>query len=74
MGRSPALEHFGRHLECYADYVAKGIFPVLYLLIATDFQVLSVPVALIYLMAISVRYSATSSCLTAPISVFRPTI
>ena len=44
-------------MECYADYVAKGIFPVLYLLIATDFQVLSVPVALIYLMAISVRYS-----------------
>ena len=57
VGRNSALEHFGRHLDCYADYVAKGIFPVLYILIATDFQVLSVPVALIYLMAIAVRYS-----------------
>jgi len=57
VGRDPAHEYFGRHLDCYADYVAKGIFPVLYLLIATDIQVLSVPVALIYLMAIAVRYS-----------------
>ncbi len=55
--RNPAFEHFGRHLDCYADYVAKGIFPVLYLLTATDLQVLSVPVALIYLTAIAVRYS-----------------
>ncbi|MFP6742095.1 MAG: CDP-alcohol phosphatidyltransferase family protein [Alphaproteobacteria bacterium] len=57
VGRNPALEHFGRHLDCYADYVTKGIFPVLYLLIATDLQVLSVPVALIYLMAVAIRYS-----------------
>ncbi len=57
VGRNPALEHFGRHLDCYADYITKGIFPVLYLLIATDLQVASVPVALIYLMAIAVRYS-----------------
>ncbi len=57
VGRNPAFEHFGRHLDCYADYISKGIFPVLYLLTATDFQVVSVPVALIYLMAIAVRYS-----------------
>ncbi len=57
VGRNPALEHFGRHLDCYADYISKGIFPVLYLLTATDLQVVSVPVALIYLMAIAVRYS-----------------
>jgi len=57
VGRNPALEHFGGHLDCYADYISKGIFPVLYLLTATDFQVASIPVALIYLMAIAVRYS-----------------
>ncbi len=57
VGRNPALEHFGRHLDCYADYISKGIFPVLYLLTATDLQVVSIPVALIYLMAIAVRYS-----------------
>lgn len=57
VGRNPALEHFGRHLECYADYLSKGIFPALYLLTATDLQVVSIPVALIYLMAVAVRYS-----------------
>jgi len=57
VGRNPALEHFGGHLDCYADFISKGIFPVLYLLTATDMQVVSMPVALIYLMAIAVRYS-----------------
>ena len=57
VGRNPALEHFGRHLDCYADYLSKGIFPVLYLLTATELQVVSIPVALIYLVAIAVRYS-----------------
>ncbi len=55
--RNPKLEHFGRHLDCYADYISKGVFPVLYLLTATDFQVVSIPAGLIYLMAITVRYS-----------------
>jgi len=57
MGRNPALEHFGAHFDCYADYINKGIFPILYLLTATDLQVVSIPVALIYLVAIAVRYS-----------------
>ncbi len=57
VGRNPAFEHFGRHLDCYADYITKGIFPALYLLTATDLQIASVLVALIYLMAIAVRYS-----------------
>ena len=35
----------------------KAYFPVLYLLTATDLQVASIPVALIYLMAIAIRYS-----------------
>ena len=56
-GRNPALEHFGGHFDCYADYLSKGIFPVLYLLTATDLQVMSIPLALTYLMAIAVRYS-----------------
>ena len=57
VGRNPALEHFGEHFDCYADYLSKGIFPVLYLLTATDLQVVSIPLALTYLMAIAVRYS-----------------
>ena len=57
VGRNPALEHFGGHLDCYADFISKGIFPILYLLTATDLQVVSIPVALFYLMAIAVRYS-----------------
>ncbi len=57
VGRIPALKHFGGHLDCYSDYLSKGIFPVLYLLTVTDLQVVSIPVALIYLMAIAVRYS-----------------
>ena len=57
VGRNQAFEHFGRHLDCYADYISKGIFPALYLLTATDLQVVSIPVALIYLVAIAVRYS-----------------
>ena len=57
VGRNPAFEPFGAHLDCYADYISKGIFPVLYLLTATDLQVVSIPVALIYLVAIAVRNS-----------------
>lgn len=57
VGRDPAFMHFGGHLDCYADFITKGIFPVLYLLSATDMQVTSMPVALFYLMAIAVRYS-----------------
>ena len=57
VGRNPALEHFGGHFDCYADYLSKGILPVLYLLTATDLQVVSIPLALTYLMAIAVRYS-----------------
>ena len=57
VGRNRAFERFGGHLDCYADYISKGIFPVLYLLTATDLQVMAIPAALIYLMAIAVRYS-----------------
>jgi len=57
VGRNLALKHFGAHFDCYADYISKGIFPILYLLTATDLQVVSIPVALIYLVAIAVRYS-----------------
>ena len=57
VGRHPNLESFGAHLDCYSDFICKGIFPALYLLTATDLQLLSIPAALIYLMAIAVRYS-----------------
>ena len=38
VGRSAAMGHFGAHLDCYADYVTKGFFPILYLFTTTDLQ------------------------------------
>ena len=55
--QNPNFEHFGSHLDCYSDFISKGMFPVLYLITATDMQVACLPVALIYLVAITVRYS-----------------
>jgi phosphatidylserine synthase len=57
VGRNPAFKHFGAHLDCFADFVTKGIFPALFLLSATDLEIISLPAALVYLMAIAVRYS-----------------
>ena len=57
VGRNSEFEYFGAHLDCYSDFICKGIFPALYLLSATDLQLVSIPAALIYLMAIAVRYS-----------------
>lgn len=56
LNRNPSFEHFGKHLDCYADFVCKGVFPVLYLLTVSDMQIASLPVALMYLAAIAVRY------------------
>lgn len=55
--RDPAIGYFGAHLDCFADYVNKGVFPALFLLTATDLQPAFLPVAVIYLMAVAIRYS-----------------
>ncbi len=55
--RDPAIGHFGAHLDCFADYINKGVFPALFLLTATDLQFAFLPVAVIYLMAVAIRYS-----------------
>jgi len=57
VNRDPAIGHFGAHLDCFADYINKGVFPALFLLIASNLQIAFLPVAVIYLMAIAIRYS-----------------
>ena len=55
--RSPAIQAFGAHLDCYADFVSKGIFPALMLLGLGGFGALFWAVALLQVGAIAVRYS-----------------
>ncbi|MBW2232752.1 MAG: CDP-alcohol phosphatidyltransferase family protein [Deltaproteobacteria bacterium] len=55
--RSKAMHTFGAHLDCYADFVSKGIFPSLLLLMSTDLAPAYLPVAALHICAIAVRYS-----------------
>ena len=55
--RSEAKRAFGAHLDCYADFVSKGVFPAMFLLIMVDFAGIYWTVALLHLIAIAVRYS-----------------
>ncbi len=55
--RSPAIQAFGAHLDCYADFVSKGIFPALMLLGLGSFGAPFWAVALLQVGAIAVRYS-----------------
>jgi CDP-diacylglycerol---serine O-phosphatidyltransferase len=55
--RGPAVQAFGAHLDCYADFVSKGVFPALMLLVLTDFGLLAWVVAGIQLAVIAFRYS-----------------
>ena len=55
--RSRAMCIFGAHLDCYADFVSKGVFPSLLLLMSTEFEPVYLPVAALHICAIAVRYS-----------------
>ena len=55
--RSPSMCTFGAHLDCYADFVTKGVFPPLLLLMSTEFSPVYFPVAALHICAIAVRYS-----------------
>ena len=55
--RSEAMRTFGAHLDCYADFVTKGIFPSLLLLTSTEFDPAYFPVAALHICVIAVRYS-----------------
>ena len=57
MGRNPALEQFGAHFIVMRTTSAKAYSPSCIFITATDLQVVSILVALIYLMAIAFRYS-----------------
>ena len=48
---------FGAHLDCYADFVTKGVFPPLLLLVSAEFNPAFFPVAALHICAIAVRYS-----------------
>ena len=55
--RSDAMRVFGAHLDCYADFVSKGIFPALMLLVLAGFGPWTWIVAGLHLCAIALRYS-----------------
>lgn len=55
--RSPALRAFGAHLDCYADFVSKGVFPALMLLTLSAFSAISWLIAGAHLTVIALRYS-----------------
>ena len=55
--RSLCMRTFGAHLDCYADFVTKGVFPPLLLLMSAEFSPAYFPVAALYICAIAVRYS-----------------
>lgn len=55
--RSAAVQAFGAHLDCYADFVSKGIFPALMLLEIDGFGPGAWAVAGIHLATIAFRYS-----------------
>jgi CDP-diacylglycerol--serine O-phosphatidyltransferase len=55
--RSAAVRAFGAHLDCYADFVSKGVFPALMLLLVGDFGLGFWVVAAVHLISIATRYS-----------------
>ncbi len=55
--RSPALHTFGAHLDCYADFVSKGVFPALMLLTLGAFSPVFWLIAGTHLTVIAIRYS-----------------
>ncbi|MCS5637833.1 MAG: CDP-alcohol phosphatidyltransferase family protein [Myxococcota bacterium] len=55
--RSAAVRAFGAHLDCYADFVSKGVFPALMLLLVGDFGLAFWVVGAVHLVSIATRYS-----------------
>ncbi len=55
--RSLGVKIFGAHLDCYADYVSKGMFPALMLLCLAGFGPGFWAVAVLQVGTIAVRYS-----------------
>ncbi len=55
--RPLGMRAFGAHLDCYADFVTKGVFPSLLLLACAEFSPAYFPVAALHICAIAVRYS-----------------
>lgn len=55
--RGPAIRAFGAHLDCYADFVSKGVFPALMLLTLSAFAPIYWLIAGAHLTVIALRYS-----------------
>jgi CDP-diacylglycerol--serine O-phosphatidyltransferase len=55
--RTPAVRAFGAHLDCYADFVSKGVFPALMLLTLGAFFPVFWLIAGTHLTVIAIRYS-----------------
>lgn len=55
--RSLQMQSFGGYLDCFADFISKGVFPPLFLLAVGGYSSPLIAVALLYLAAIAIRYS-----------------
>ena len=55
--RTTQMQSFGGYLDCFADYISKGVFPALFLLAVGGYSGPLIAVALLYLAAIAIRYS-----------------
>jgi phosphatidylserine synthase len=55
--RSPALQRFGAQLDCFADFVSKGVFPPLLLLATLGYGSSALAIGGFHLVAITLRYS-----------------
>ncbi len=56
-GRSEEMRSFGAHLDCFADFVSKGLFPALLLITVAGAGPFPIVVAGLHVCAIAVRYS-----------------
>jgi len=56
-GRTPIMRSFGAHLDCFADFVSKGLFPPLLLIAVLGDGVVAPIIGGVYLLAIALRYS-----------------
>lgn len=56
-GRSAIMRSFGAHLDCFADFVSKGLFPPLLLLAVAGDGAQVLAVGALHVVAVALRYS-----------------
>ncbi len=57
IGRSATMKSFGAHLDCFADFVSKGLFPPLLLVAVLGHGSATMAIGCAHVVAIALRYS-----------------